>query len=110
MLLELAQGFFMRSSRFSEAFDKLAAAVQQFRACEFFAPVVQGGEVQVRLAGVVMRLRVSPADFRGFGVFRPTSPSTAQLVRSASLAQRRDYLALFPLVRLVLCKRKDGDW
>jgi hypothetical protein len=100
----------MRSSRFSQAFDKLAAAEEQFLRCEFLAPVVDGREVQVRIAGIVTRLSVSPADFRGFGIFRPTSPKTANLVRPATLAQRRDYLALFPLVRLILCKRDGADW
>ena len=64
--------------------------------------------MQVRIAGVINRLRVSPPDFRGFGIFQPTSPTAATLVRPATLAQRREYLALFPLVRLILCRREQG--
>jgi hypothetical protein len=100
----------MRSPGFDDAFNKLAAAEQRFLAAEFLAPALGGGEVQVRIAGVINRLRVSPPDFRGFGIFRPTSPTTATLIRPATLAQRRDYLALFPLVRMILCRRDDGQW
>ena len=100
----------MRSPGFDDAFKKLAAAEERFLASEFLAPALGGGEVQVRLAGVITRLRVSPPDFCGFGIFRPTSPSVATLIRPATLAQRRDYLALFPLVRLILCRREDGQW
>jgi hypothetical protein len=100
----------MRSPRFDGAFNKLAAAEQRFLASKFLAPALGSGQVQVRIAGVIQRLRVSPLDFRGFGVFQPTSPTAAVLVRPATLAQRREYLALFPLVRLILCKRDGHDW
>jgi hypothetical protein len=101
----------MAPSRFNDAFQKLAQAEQQFLACEFLAPAIGHGEVQVRIAGVVTRLRVSPADFRGLGVFRPKSHREAVLVRPATLAQRRAYLALFPLVRLILVTRDaGGQW
>ena len=100
----------MRSPRFDDAFNKLAAAEQRFLASEFLAPALGGGRVQVRIAGVIQLLRVSPPDFRGFGIFRPTSPAVATLVRPATLAQRREYLALFPLVRVILCRRENGQW
>ena len=100
----------MRSPQFDEALRRLAAAEQQFLAAEFLAPAIGGGQVQVRVAGVLLRLQVSPADFRGFGIFRPTSHSAATLVRPATLAQQREYLSLFPLVRLVLCRREQGEW
>src|SRR5688572_4638940 len=98
-----------RSPQFEDAFNKLAAAEERFLASEFLAPALGGGEVHVRIAGVINRLRMSPPDFRGFGIFRPTSPSAATLVRPATLAQRREYLALFPLVRLILCRREQGQ-
>ena len=99
-----------RSPQFEDAFSKLAAAEERFLASEFLAPALGGGEVHVRIAGVINRLRVSPPEFRGFGIFRPTSPAAATLVRPATLAQRREYLALFPLVRLILCKRDSTQW
>ena len=100
----------MRSPQFEDAFNKLAAAEQQFLNSEFLAPALGGGEVQVRISGVINRLRVSPPEFRGFGIFRPTSHSAATLVRPATLAQRREYLAFFPLVRLILCRREGSQW
>ena len=100
----------MRSDRFRDAFNKLAAAEQQFRASEFLAPIVKPGEAAVRVAGVVNRFRISPADFIGFGVFKPTSATEASLLRQAKLAEQRAYLQLFPLVRLVLCKRTESGW
>jgi hypothetical protein len=100
----------MRSRRFNDALEKLARAEEQFRQSEFLAPVVKGGEVRVRVAGVVCKLRVTPGDFEGWGVFRPVSQSAAELVREPGLAERRKYLELFPLVRLVMCRRESGAW
>jgi hypothetical protein len=98
------------SKRLNDALDRLAAAEEQFLAGEFLAPMFQGGQVQVRIAGVVCRLKVEPADFAGWGVFRPTSHSSAQLVRPATLAERQRYLRLFPLLRLILCQRQREQW
>jgi hypothetical protein len=92
------------------ALDRLAAAEERFFAGEFLAPVVRGGQVKVRIAGVICTLRISPADFEGWGVFRPTSPSDAMLVRPAKLAERAAYLELFPLVRLILASSHEEQW
>jgi hypothetical protein len=100
----------MRSKNFDEAFEKLARAEEQFRQSEFLSPVVKGGEVRVRIAGVVCKLRVTPRNFEGWGIFRPLSQATAELVREPGLAERRRYLELFPLVRLVMCQRSAGAW
>ena len=100
----------MPSQRFNDAFNKLAAAEERFLAGEFLAPVVEGGVVHVRIAGVTNRLRVSPQTFIGFGVFKPTSPKEATLVRPATLGERRKYLELFPLVRLILSKQVGDQW
>ncbi len=60
-------------SRLDEILERLAAAEERAFAAEFLAPMLRGGTVQVRIAGVVCRLRVSPPDFEGWGVFRPDS-------------------------------------
>jgi hypothetical protein len=88
--------------------DRLAAAEDRFLRSEFLAPAVRGAPVRVRIAGVVCGLRAEPAGFRGWGVWRPTSHTAARLARPASLAERQRYLELFPLVRLILCRRA-GD-
>jgi hypothetical protein len=66
--------------------------------------------VQVRIAGVVCALKVRPADFAGWGVFRATSHTSAQLVRPARLAERQRYLDLFPLLRVILCRKEGERW
>lgn len=88
----------------------LAAKEEAFLARDFLAPVVAGGSVRVRIGGVVCRLAVAPRVFTGWGVFRPESFTNATLVRAASLAERREYLRLFPLVRLILARRSAQGW
>jgi hypothetical protein len=100
----------MPSKNFDRLFGQLAKAEDRFLKSEFLAPVVRGGEVRVRVASVICRLRVSPADFEGFGVFRPISHSSAELVRPANLAEQRRYLELFPIVRLILSSAGEGHW
>jgi hypothetical protein len=100
----------MPSRRFSDAFHKLAAEEQRFLASEFLAPVVERGVVHVRIAGVVNRLRIARAAPAGLGVFKPQSATEAVFVRTATLAERRDYLALFPLVRLILTRQNGNQW
>jgi hypothetical protein len=99
-----------KSKRLEDMLNRLAAAEERFLAGEFLAPMLRRGQVQVRIAGVVCRMRVQPRDFEGWGVFRPTSPTTARLVRPARLAERQRYLELFPLLRLILCRREGEQW
>jgi hypothetical protein len=90
--------------------DRLAATEQAFLEREFFAPVVERGRVRVRIGGAVCKLAVEPDDFRGYGVFRPMSHTAARLVRPTTLAERRAYLGLFPMVRLIVCRQVRKTW
>lgn len=90
--------------------DRLAAEEQQFFQQEFLAPSVQGGVVRVRMGGVLCELQIEPREFEGWGVFQPVSVRHARLVRQAGLAERRRYLDLFPLVRLIVCRRQGPRW
>jgi hypothetical protein len=99
-----------KSPQLNDALQRLADAEARFLSSEFLAPVLRGSQVQVRIAGVVCTLRVQPADFEGWGVFRPTSHSEATLVRQARLAERRRFLELFPLVRLILAAHHENVW
>ncbi len=96
--------------RFLETLDRLAAVEDRALASEFLAPMLRGRVVQVRIAGVVCRLRVSPPSFEGWGVFRPTSSNTAELVRPARMTERRQYLELLPLLRMIVCLRVQDQW
>jgi hypothetical protein len=99
-----------KSNHLTDALKRLAAAEDRFLASEFLAPAIRGGKVQVRIASVICTLNVRPADFEGWGVFRPTSHSDAELVRPAKLAERQRYLELFPLVRLILVDQREDQW
>lgn len=95
----------------SNAFDRLAAAEDQFFSSEFFSPVLKGVPIRVRIAGVVVEFRITyPKNYQGWGVFKPSSYKTARLVREANMAERNQYLRLFPGIRLVLCRRADERW
>ena len=87
------------------ALARLAAAEEAFLRSDFLAPVLRRQPVVVRIAGVRCELRGEPADFEGWGVFRPLSYDTARLQRAATMGERRQYLALFPAASLVLCAR-----
>jgi hypothetical protein len=95
-----------------ETLARLAEAEDAFLRSEFMAPVLRGGGVGVRIAGVRCTLAVEPADFEGWGVFRPASHTAATLVRPARMGERLRYLELFPAVALILCRKPDDspDW
>jgi hypothetical protein len=99
-----------KSKRVTDALDRLAAAEAKFLEQEFLAPMAPGGQIQVRIAGVICKLKVQPADFEGWGVFRPVSHAEAKLVRPARLAEQKRYLELFPLVRLIVAGRWGSEW
>jgi hypothetical protein len=96
--------------RLHDALERLSAAEAQALAAEFLAPMVRRGTVQVRIAGVVCRLKVYPVGFEGWGVFRPTSSTEARLIRPARLQERRGYLDLLPLLRMIVCLRDGDQW
>jgi hypothetical protein len=96
--------------RIDDILNRLAAAEKQFIGSEFLAPMPRGGQVEVRLAGVICKLKVQPADFHGWGVFRATSHTTAELVRTAQLSERQHYLQLFPMLRAILSRKMGDAW
>lgn len=97
-------------SNVNKLLDQLAAKEEAFLKQQFLAPALPGGVVAVRIAGVVCRVKIEPRHFTGWGVFEPVSHSEAIVARTASLAERRRYLALFPAVRLIVCLREGTMW
>ena len=89
----------MSRKQINDALIRLARAETAFLATEFLAPLVRGRGVGVCIAGVRCNLLVVPAEFQGWGVFRPLSHAAAVRVRDASAAERRKYLELFPQVK-----------
>lgn len=87
--------------------NKMASAEDEFLETEFMAPVLHGGRVQVRIAGIVVTLRVMGDAEPGWALLKPLSMDRARVVGRPSLRQVRDYLALFPLFRLLLLSRSE---
>ncbi len=106
--------------------DRLEAAEKNFAGREFLAPLVGRGPVEVRIAGVVCRLKVTkgPEGPEGLPTMEPgvtpgsivllraLSSGTAAYLRRATLAEADAYLGLFPAVKLVLLGRapQPGRW
>jgi hypothetical protein len=97
------------SRQVRDLLDRLAAEETRFLAADFLTPMLGAGVVHVRIAGIVCRFFVAD-HFRGWGVFRPTSTTTARLVRPATLAERQQYLTALPLRRLILCRTERRRW
>ena len=94
----------------NELLNQFAAEEDEFLEREFLAPALRGGVVRVRIGGVVCRIRIDLTAFEGWGVFLPISHNEAMLVRRASLAERRRYLELFPMIRQIICRRAGNTW
>jgi hypothetical protein len=90
--------------------DKMASAEDAFLDAEFLAPVLPDGQVRVRIAGLVCTLRVVGRYDPGWAILKPLALDRARVVDKAGLGQIRDYLALFPEVRLLLVARAGSDW
>jgi hypothetical protein len=90
--------------------DSLEAAEQAFLQTEFLAPVQPGGQVRVRIVGLVCTLRVTGHSEPGWAILKPLSMERARVVGQPSLRQIQDYLALFPAVRLLLVTRARRAW
>ncbi len=90
--------------------DRMASAERDFLKAEFLAPVLRGGQVRVRIEGLVLTLRVAGPYEAGWAILKPLSIDKAAVLRKPSLMQVRSYLGLFPSVRLLLLARGDTEW
>lgn len=99
-----------KKSDVGELLRRFAAEEDAFLEREFFAPALRGGVVGVRIGGVHCRIRITPRNFEGWGIFKPISHKEARLVRQATLSERRAYLELFPLFRQIVCRRAGNTW
>jgi hypothetical protein len=99
-----------RTMDIHDLLDKMASAERAFLEAEFLAPVLPDGQVGVRIAGLVCTLRVVGRVEPGWAILKPLSLDRAEIVDRPGLAQIRDYLALFPAVRLLLVARAGPDW
>jgi hypothetical protein len=88
----------------------MESAEDAFLETEFLAPVLPGGWVQVRIEGLVCTLRVAGQAGPGWAILKPLSMERARVVAEPTLRQVRDYLALFPAVRVLLLARARSYW
>lgn len=82
---------------------------------ELIAPVLPGGRIRTKIAGLVYELKPTEKSFVGWGRFRPRSEREADLLAEAQPWERGGYLELFPLLRVVLLwpdtsTRAPGTW
>jgi hypothetical protein len=88
----------------------MESAEDAFLETEFLAPVLPGGWVRVRIEGLVCTLRVTGRANPGWAILKPLSMERARVVAEPSLRQIRDYLELFPEVRLLLLAHTRNHW
>lgn len=89
----------------NDLFAKLAAQEEEFFDTEFFSPVLRGHPVRVKIADVIVSLKVRPRNFEGWGVFTSSDQKTARFVREPNMAQRQQYLELYPRFAFVVCRQ-----
>lgn len=75
----------------------------------FLAPIVAGGKVRVRVAGIIYEMNLTTED-SGWCILRMVSPGQAEVIEQAPLSMVGKYLELFPRVRFVLIDEIDEQW
>ena len=88
--------------------DKLAGQEKDFFDSQFLSPVLRGQPVRVRIAGIISNFLVHPKGFQGWGVFKPENRKECKLQRKPTMAEKQQYLKLFPLLRFVLCRQTEN--
>ncbi len=94
----------------NDLFNKLDAQEKGFLSQNFLAPVLKYNPVKVRIAGIVSSLTLVRKTYEGWGVFKPISFKEARFIRAADIAERQQYLNLFPRLFLILCQKIDNVW
>jgi hypothetical protein len=82
--------------------DKLAKEEEHFFKQTFLAPVVRGGEVCIRLKGIVCRFVPEDRAFEGWGLFKPVSLDKVMLEEVAGRELVRRYLERLTPVELII--------
>ncbi|MBM83892.1 MAG: hypothetical protein CMJ78_25330 [Planctomycetaceae bacterium] len=100
----------MHKKSINKLLSQLEESEDRFLQSDFLAPIVHGRQVRVEIEGVVCELTPRPRSFTGWGVLRPLSHNEAEFYRDATLSERYRYLEKLPLVRMILCGRRDENW
>ena len=97
-------------SKINNLIDKLAGEEEQFFKSQFLSPVIKGQPVRVRISGIIMTLSVRPSNFQGWGIFQAADHKLARWQRKPTMAEKHQYLTLFPAIRFILCRKIDNGW
>lgn len=90
--------------------NKLAKEQDDFLRSHFLSPVLRERPIRVRISGIIRSFTIRPKNFEGWGVFRPQNMKEARYVREPNMGEKREYLALFPTLRFVLCRQNGPIW
>lgn len=82
--------------------DELAEEEDAFFKRSFLAPMVKGGNVGVRLKGIVCRFVPEDRTFEGWGIFQPISLHKVKLKKIATPTLVRKYLDQLTSVELIV--------
>lgn len=91
--------------------NRLEAQQKASSAQLILAPILSGGAIACKIAGVACRLKIEGnSNARGWGVVELISEGKAKWLRAATKAEREKYLALLPRVRFIALEAAKGNW
>lgn len=91
--------------------DHFQNAESEIIGSEFIAPILPGRQVQIRISGIVCKLRIIGRFQVGWRILRVVSMQEARIIKPASNTQIQQYLKLLPKVHVLMVLAEDnGDW
>ena len=99
----------MANLKIQNLIKKIAAQEAELTDTQFVAPCVRRGKVRTRVAGMIYTFTPQPKKFEGWGIFQPQNEKIAKVVEEADLPDIAEYLEQFPLMRLWLADKLQGQ-
>lgn len=94
--------------KYLDLLDKLISCEKEVIDQQILSPVIRGAKVCVKIAGIVVRLNISPNNFVGWGIFSTDkSLKEAIFVEEPKKRQQREYLELLPRAMMVICEHNE---
>ncbi|MEM7248261.1 MAG: hypothetical protein AAF533_23205 [Acidobacteriota bacterium] len=88
--------------------ERLGDEEERHERTPFLAPCIAGGELRVRVGGLIRSFRVVPDDLEGWGLFEAVGQRRTRRLEEPDLPLVDAYLSLFPVVRLHLGRLLTG--
>ena len=99
-----------KSTEITDALKRLAAAEERFLASEFLSPVIRGGQVTVRIAGVIVVAAIRPVGVRRVGRLSARLPFRGSARLPGNVGGAATLPRPFSRVRLILTDRCEEEW